>query len=356
MLSKFSLRVLFSAALFLSWSNPSHAQSYSWSSTTGGSWSNGVNWGITPGDFPNSAFTRATFSASVNSSPITVTLDSAITLRRLVFSTNQTGAVTIVPGTGGTLTFDNPETGQPSLNVAAGSGNHTIAADVTLLGPIPHKWSIGANQTFTISGNIGGTQGVTSLGTGTLLLNGTNTYTGATTVSFGTLGGSGSIGSSVTTAVGTTLSAGTSASTPKLTLNNGLSLGGRYLVTLFANNSVSGIDVTSGTASIGGGSLELALGAGVNVNGFRAAGPRSFTIIDASNGSLSGTFSTTNFTTAGFAASEWAVAYDNANGNVTLNFTPVPEPVTVLALASGGLAAAWLVRRRMTRSTSPAVS
>jgi hypothetical protein len=184
-------------------------------------------------------------------------------------------------------------------------------------------------------------------------LNGTNTYSGATTVSLGTLGGSGSIASTVTTATGTTLKAGTAAADPTLTLGNGLTLGGRYLVTLFANDSVSRIDLTAGTASIGTGSLELELGSGVTLESFRAGGPRSYTILDAVDGQLSGTFSAVNFTTAGFAASEWTVVYDNAGGNVVLNFTPVPEPATVLGLAAGSLLVGWRMRKRSARSARP---
>jgi autotransporter-associated beta strand protein len=353
MLQQSWLRALVSAFFLGFLSGQTYAQNYTWTSTTGGSWSDGLNWGSTPGDYPNSPFTRATFSASVNSSPMTVTFDSAITLRRLVFSANQSGNLTIAPGTGGSLTFDDPETGQPSLNVNAGSGNHTIAAGITIQGPIAHKWSIGANQTLTVNGSISGTQSLIKLGEGTLLLNGTNTYSGATTVSLGTLGGSGSIASTVMTAAGTTLRAGTSASTPALTLNNTLSLGGRYLVTLFADDSVSRIDLTAGTASIGAGSLELELASGVTLESFRAGGPRSYTILDAGDGQLSGTFTAANFTTAGFAASEWTVVYDNAGGNVVLNFTPVPEPATVLSLAAGGLLVGWRMRRRIASSSRP---
>ena len=79
-------RLLISASLVLLLCGQTHAQNYSWTATTGGSWTNGLNWGSTPGDYPDSAFSRATFSSSVNSSPMTVTLDSAITLRRLIFS------------------------------------------------------------------------------------------------------------------------------------------------------------------------------------------------------------------------------------------------------------------------------
>jgi len=351
MLPRSSLRLLISAVSLLVISGKVQAQNYSWTSTTGGSWTNGLNWGSTPGDYPNSAFSRATFSSSVNSSPMTVTLDSAITLRRLVFSANQTGALTIAAGSGGSLHFDDPETGQPSLNLNAGSGSHTISAPITIQGPIAHKWSIAANQTLTINGNISGTQALTKLGDGTLLLNGTNTFSGATTVSLGTLGGSGSIVGTVTTAAGTTLKAGTSAADTTLALGNGLSLGGRYLVTLFANDSVSRIDVTGGLASIGAGSLELELGPGVTVESFRAGGSRSYTIIDAGNGQLSGTFSAANFTSAGFNASEWSLAYDNAGGNASLNFTPVPEPATILGVAAAALLVGWGTLRRTSRAT-----
>ena len=211
------LRVLFFVALLICSANRSWAQNYTWSVAAGGSWANGLNWGGTPGDFPNSATSRATFSGSANASPTTVTLDTAITLRRLIFNANQTGSVTIAPGTGGSLTFDDPETGQPSLNLIAGSGNHTIAANVTIQGPRVHRWNIAANQTLTVTGNISGTQGITLLGGGTLLLNGSNTYTGPTLVTGGTLGGSGSLASSVTTTSlvsPTTITAGTSSSAP----------------------------------------------------------------------------------------------------------------------------------------------
>ena len=191
------------------------------------------------------------------------------------------------------------------------------------------------DQTLTVSGNISGTQGLNKLLAGTLLLNGTNTYTGATTVSAGALGGSGSIASAVTVAVGATIAAGTAAATPTLTLGNGLTLNGKNQVTLFSISSASRLDVTTGAVSLNNALLELVLGPGVTVAAYRAAGPQSFTIIDAANGQLNGTFTSTDFTSAGFLASEWSLTYDtttgNANLNFTPNFTPVPEPALVLA-------------------------
>lgn len=344
---------LIAFAALLPTPDPCHAQNYTWSATTGGSWTNATNWGSTPGDYPTTSANRAILSSGGNTSAKTVTLDSAITLRRLVFNSSQTGSVTIAPGAGGTLTLDSIETGQPTLDVQTGSGNHAITANMTLVGPIAHKWNIAANATLTVSGSISGSQGLTKLQAGTLLLNGTNTYTGATTVSAGTLGGSGRLASSVTVATGATITAGVSSSAPSLTLNNGLTLTGRNLVTLFSTNTASDLLVPSGLVTLNGGSLELALGSGVTVNGFRAGGPQAFTIIDAANDQLAGAFGPTNFTTAGFDASEWSVGYNPAAGNVTLNFTPVPEPGMVLGVAAVGLVAVWGVRRWLKRAEGP---
>src|SRR5262245_62685129 len=98
-------------------SGSSQAVDYAWSATDTGSWTNGLNWGNAPTVYPNSPTDRATFNTPGNTTATTVTLDTPITIRRLIFGANQTGALTIAPGAGGTLTFDNLETGQPSLNV-----------------------------------------------------------------------------------------------------------------------------------------------------------------------------------------------------------------------------------------------
>ena len=71
--------------------------------------------------------------------------------------------------------------GQPTtISVNTASGDHTLAADLTIAGPAARSWSIGANRTFTISGSVSGTQGMLVSGGGTVLFNGTNTYTGST--------------------------------------------------------------------------------------------------------------------------------------------------------------------------------
>ena len=333
-------------------SGQAQAQYYIWTQSAGGSWTTTANWTFgfqTPG-FPQNGTHTAAFSLSGASR--TITLDAAITVGSLNYLQLQTGALTLSPGAGGSLTLSS--TNAPTtLTVNTASGDHLITANVTLGGTATHQWNVGANRTFTVSGNIGGPQGLTKTGAGILLLNGTNTYAGATTVSAGTLGGTGSITSAVTVAAGATITAGDSPAATTLTLGNGLTLNGRYLVTLFSNSTASGLVAPGGTVTLTGGSLELALGSGVTVAGMRAAGPQSFTIVDAANNQLSGNFSTTNFTTAGFAASEWSVTTNPATGNATLNFTPVPEPATVFGLASGGLLAGCLLRRRFARIATP---
>jgi autotransporter-associated beta strand protein len=342
-------------ALHFTLPNHAYAQDYTWSVTSGGSWADGTNWGMTAGNFPNSSGSRAFFSSTGNTSAKTVTLDAPITVRRLEFLASQTGSVTIAPGTGGSLTLDSTITGQPTLDVFTGSGNHAISANISLVGPTMHKWNVGANTTLTISGNISGTQGLISQDVGTLLLNGTNTYSGATSVTAGTLGGSGSIASAVTVALGSRIAAGTAVATPTFTLGNGLALNGTDRVTLFSTGTASRLNVTAGAVGLTGASLELVLGSGVTVASMRASGPHSYTIIDAANNQLTGTFATNNFAALGFAASEWTINYNSAAGNAVLNFTPVPEPATVLVIAAIGLIACYAVRRRLAVRTSAVV-
>jgi autotransporter-associated beta strand protein len=343
--------IVVTALLFLN-TGRCHAQNYFWTSSTGGAWTNTANWnfGFSSPNYPQAANDTAFFGFAGGSS--TIALNTAVTVGALNYTGLQTGALTVAPGTGGSLTLSSANA-TPTLAVDTASGNHSITANVTLGGSTTHRWEIGANRTFTVDGNIGGNRALTKIGTGTLLLNGTNTHTGATAVSAGTLGGRGSIAGAVAVASGATINAGTSAAARALTLGNGLTLNGRYLVTLFSPGSASELVVSSGAVSLTGGSLELALAPGVTVAAMRAGGPQSFTIIDAANGQLGGTFATTNFTTAGFSASEWNVSYNPGTGNATLNFTPVPEPSTVLGLAAAALLAGWAVRRRYAARNAP---
>ena len=261
-------------AVLLQAPSPSHAQNYTWSATTGGTWGDGTNWGnALASNYPRNANDTAIFSTTGDSSAKTVTLDAAISIRPLQFGANQTGSVTISSGTGRALTLTNT-VGQPTtITVNTASGDHTLAADLTIAGPAAQSGLIGANRTFTISGSVSGAQGMLISGGGTVLFNGTNTYTGSTLVGSGTLtgrlGGQGSLASAVTIAAGGTITAGTAAATPTLTLGNGLTLNGKDQVTLFSTGTAGRLNVTAGAVSLNNTTLELVLGSGMTVASLR---------------------------------------------------------------------------------------
>ncbi|NCW28709.1 MAG: hypothetical protein EBV83_10570, partial [Verrucomicrobia bacterium] len=86
---------------------------------------------------------------------------------------NSTGAVTLDPGTGNTITL---QSGAASMAI---SNNFTLSSGTT-------AWDTNSNNT-TLSGAISGSGALTKTGLGNLTLAGQNTYTGATTISAGTL-------------------------------------------------------------------------------------------------------------------------------------------------------------------------
>ena len=91
---------------------------------------------------------------------------------------------------GATLALNNFNQTVGSL---AGAGNVTLGSATLTAG--------GNNTSTTFSGIIGGSGGLTKVGTGTLILSGANTYTGATNVNAGALIVNGSIASSSLTTV-----------------------------------------------------------------------------------------------------------------------------------------------------------
>jgi autotransporter-associated beta strand protein len=179
------------------------------------------------------------------------------------------GGITI----GGNFTIGGVTTG-----VSSGNGSATAAitfSNNASLGASTRTITIGANGTYTFSGNIsttasaGLTINATSGSTGTIVLSGTNTYTGATTINAGTLsissvanGGSNSnLGASSINADNLVLGGGTltytgsTASTDRnFTLTNGTTS------TISVSTSAQTLTL-SGTSAPGNGSLTKA-GAG----------------------------------------------------------------------------------------------
>lgn len=203
------------------------------------------------------------------------------------------------------------------------------------------------------TGANGGFIGVTKLGTGTLILDKTNTYTGATAVNSGTL----------------QLSA-TGSITSDTTVSAAAALGGDGAVTgtaSFADTSIFAwnLDITdpSDTVSLNTGDTFAVSG---NLIDGGSAGGSVFKILLSGSQTFADTFWTTNQSWNNVLTSGNSLAletlftsfnYENAGGTITgptggssfslsgttLNYSAVPEPTSALA---GLLLGAGLLRRR----------
>jgi len=162
---------------------------------------------------------------NANAGPLSTTLGADTTIRSLNFTAGASGPVTI--GAGNTLTIGSNDTSITlstlyslpncgGITVQAGSGSHTLAANV-ILGASQIWGNVSANP-FNVSGSVSGTNGLTIvgaytlynpgvftadpgnttyetyttipvsyIGTSAIVLSGNNSYTGGTTVSSGAL-------------------------------------------------------------------------------------------------------------------------------------------------------------------------
>jgi autotransporter-associated beta strand protein len=262
---------------------------------------------------------------------------------------------------------------------------------------------VNANRTLVVSAAIqngpNGAAGLTLQGGGTVAFSAANnTYTGGTTITgatllvagqtgansgtgtgavtvnnAGTLGGNGRVGGSVTVNSGGALSPATAISTGTLTLGGSTTFenGGRFAVQIGASGTSDAIavDHISSDLHFKNGSV-LALSP---VSGFVATAPASYTVagvplgrgevailldgVATTNGQVFGTYvegtgpsGKVTIQPTGFSLAPGDMFQLVRSGDgVALNFTPVPEPATVLGLAAAGLGLGGLVRRRVRR-------
>src|SRR6476660_1951774 len=150
-----------------------------WNLAGGGSWNAAGNW-TTPAQVPNGAGVTANFLTSPTSSS-SISLDAPITVGTIVFSIANN--VTLNPGSGGSLTFDNLGS---NAGVLISGGTHSVAANVNLTDSLTALYYAAGG--LTMSGNISESNtgrgiivdgsGIGLQGGGTTTLSDTNTYTG----------------------------------------------------------------------------------------------------------------------------------------------------------------------------------
>ncbi|MES2605049.1 MAG: autotransporter domain-containing protein, partial [Pseudomonadota bacterium] len=200
-----------------------------------------------------------------------------------------------------------------------------------------------ATQTGVIS-QAGGVRPLEKIGTGTLILAGTNTYIGATSVTGGTLRVNGSIGGSAVTIVsgatlggtgtvgsatvqaGGTLSPGNSIGT--LNVNGNLTFAANSVYTVEVSPTAADLTVVSGTASLNG-TLALTPAAGVYTGG------ANLTLLTASN--ISGTFA--NVTGLSFANLRSEIIY----GATSVRLVLTPLAINFVGLSNNQISVATAI-------------
>ena len=294
-------------------------------------------------------------------------------LKSLTFSSS---ASYTVAGGSDTLTM---KSDAGNATITDSQGSHTISADVTLNSDTTVDVGNGIDK-LTTTGGINGIKGLVKTGVGTLDIQNANSYSGTTTVSGGAL-----------------LVNGTNSGSGAYTVNNGGTLGGAGTIStanvmlastgakLSAGNAIGAI----GTLTLTSGNLDISTGingsSGDLVFDLNSTGPGGSDLVALTNGTLtigtgvlgfndfvfntSGSFGPgvytlfdTNHTITGtlganltgtLGALTGIISFSNANQDIILTVTAVPEPATYGALAGlalSGLSLTSVIRRRRKRT------
>jgi fibronectin-binding autotransporter adhesin len=233
------------------------------------------------------------------------------------------------------------------------------------------------NAIVNSSGAGGGAVGLKKLGTGTLVLDKTNTYTGATTVSAGGLLVNGSITSAVTVNAGTF--GGGGSSTGNITVGTGAGAGAIFAP---GNNAVGSFTTTGSVSllsdatyalefdsstgnfdkivasglTLASGETHLAIADIAGTSAALTVG-NTYTIFDGTSTSISGTFfGLADNSTITVGLNTFTINYNaglDSRDIVLTVVTAIPEPSTYALLGAVGCLGCAALRRQGRRSGSP---
>ncbi len=244
---------------------------------------------------------------------LATTLGQAFSIKTLNFTADSTSAVSI---SGGSLTLT-PSSSSTGLSLDALAGGVTINSDVVL--GAAQTWTNNSSNALTVHGTISGAAGFTKAGTGSVILNGTNTYSGGTTVSAGTLvaGDSQALGlaaNTLTLGGGTLNLASDTSTTAKPTTISGNA-------TILSNRATAGAGITHTFGTLGIGANTLTVSAGSNVSSGTAGLTFGTTTLSAS-GTVFNVGTGANLTLGVLAGSASDFVFEKTGaGRLTLNNT-----------------------------------
>jgi len=327
----------------------------------------------------NDLFVGGTSAAAGGTGTLTVSAAAAVNVGGTLKLWNSASGVSIT-GAGSALSvagLTNQIGTTPSLTIGASTAlNVTDGLGTTFSGTIAGAGALTKSGpgTFTLTGN-NTYGGQTAVNGGTLLVNGqaganTGTGTGAVVLDGGTLGGTGRVGGTVTVNSTARLAPGVSVGTLTVAGNTVFNAGGKFAVEVDAPGTTDHLTLEGSATTLDfktGSFLELNLLGGFSVNT-----PANFSVaslvngdnllvdgLTLPNGGVLGSFIQGVGASGAVTIQPSGVSLVDGNqfllvrsGNsLELQYQPVPEPATILAIGFGALAAGALVGRR-SRTTS----